>query len=523
MTLSSGMVTSPHPLASAAGANVLKAGGNAIEAAVAIGGVLTVVCPHFCGLGGDAVWMVADAGGNVDCILGLGQAAAGARAGGPIPLRGPGSTLATAGAVAAWDDALDIARHRWGGTASLGELLLPAAEIAAAGFPVSKAQSFWLDFRAGEIEGWPGFADLFVPNGNKPQAGDLFRQPQLAASLEAIVRGGAREFYEGELAIRMAGALGALGSPLTVADLAKTRARVVAPLSVDYRGTKLFAPPPPTQGLATLMTMGVLDALDPSDWPAESAQYFHHVVEAIKCAFLERDAIADPDFSPLETSRLLSADWLASRATAIDPGRARPWPHEFRSGDTVYFGAVDSAGRCASVLQSTYFDWGSGVVAGDTGIVWNNRGAAFSADPASPNRLEPGKRPFHTLNPGLATRNGRPSLLYGTQGADGQPQTLALLLTRLIDFGLEPAEALKRPRFLLGRTFSDSHDTLKIEVDVGEPALKALAGLGHDVSRLPPQSPLAGQAGIIRIDADAVSGAHDPRGEGRALIADAGS
>jgi len=513
-----GMVTSPHPLASAAGAKALERGGNAIEAAVAMGGVLAVVCPHFCGLGGDAVWMIADGAGNADCILGLGQAAAAVKASGPIPLRGPGSAITTAGAVAAWEKALDHSARNWAGEISLGDLLAPAAEIAAAGFPVTKAQAFWLDFRADEIGKWPGFADLFKPGPAALAPGEIFHQPHLAASLEAIMRGGAREFYEGDLAHRMAKELGALGSPVTHDDMAATQAQKVKPLTVDYRGVTLHGPPPPTQGLATLMTMGILDQFDAGKWGEETPAHFHHVIEAIKRAFLERDAIADPDFVPLDTERFLSPEWLAEKAGTIDPDRAMPWPHDYRTGDTVYFGAVDKAGNCASVLQSTYFDWGSGIVVGDTGVIWNNRGAAFSVDGSHPNCLAPGKRPFHTLNPGLATRGGRPCLLYGTQGADGQPQTLALLLTRLIDFGLDPSEALKRSRFLLGKTFSDTRDSLKIEVDAGEQTLKKLATLGHDLSRLPPQSPLAGQAGIIQIDEKTVSGAHDPRGEGCAII-----
>jgi len=520
--MSSGMVTSPHPLASAAGAKVLERGGNAIEAAVAMGGVLTVVCPHFCGLGGDAVWMIADGAGNADCILGLGQAAAAVKASGPIPLRGPGSAITTAGAVAAWEKALDHSTRCWAGEITLGDLLTPAAELAAAGFPVTKAQAFWLDFRADEIGEWPGFSDLFKPGHVTPAPGDRFRQPQLATSLEAIMRGGAREFYEGDLAHRLAKEFGALGTPITHDDLAATQARDVKPLTVDYRGVTLHGPPPPTQGLATLMTMGILDQFDAGKWREETPAHFHHVIEAIKRAFLERDAIADPDFASLDTTRLLSREWLAEQTASIDPARALSWPHEYRTGDTVYFGAVDRLGNCASVLQSTYFDWGSGIVVGDTGIIWNNRGAAFSTDASHPNSLVPGKRPFHTLNPGLATRNGRPFLLYGTQGADGQPQTLALLLTRLIDFGLDPAEALKRPRFLLGKTFSDARDSLKIEVDAGEQTLKKLAALGHDLSRLPPQSPLAGQAGAIMIDNDTVSGAHDPRGEGCAIFSGGG-
>jgi gamma-glutamyltranspeptidase/glutathione hydrolase len=219
---------------------------------------------------------------------------------------------------------------------------------------------------------------------------------------------------------------------------------------------------------------------------------------------------------------MLSPATLDAHARAINLREARAWPHVFRPGDTVFIGATDAQGRSVSVLQTVYFDWGSGVVAGDTGILWHNRGASFSTHPAHHNAVQPGKRPFHTLNPGMYLKDGRPHLLFGTQGADGQPQTLAAILTRLIDYGMDPLTALKRPRFLLGKTFSDTRDALKLEDDAGPEVFAALAERGHEVSAIPAQSPLAGHPGVIRIDANGtISGAHDPRSDGRALGLDA--
>jgi gamma-glutamyltranspeptidase/glutathione hydrolase len=254
------------------------------------------------------------------------------------------------------------------------------------------------------------------------------------------------------------------------------------------------------------------------DFPPDSASFYHRLVEAVKQAFLDRHSIADPRYSADVSLELLEPGRLATKAAAIDPGRALPWPEPYRHGDTALLAAVDDRGRCASLLQSLYFDWGSGVVVGDTGILWQNRGAAFSVDRASPNVIRPGKRPFYTLNPGLALRDGRPHLVYGTQGADGQPQTLSLLLSLLIDHGLDPSEALSRPRFLLGRTFSDSRDSLKIEESAGPETVAALAAMGHEISTINSFSPLGGQAGIIRITQDgAIDGAHDPRSDGGAI------
>jgi oxamate amidohydrolase len=519
-----GMVTSPHALGSEAGAAVLRAGGNALEAAIAIGSTIAVVYPHFCGLGGDSVWLVADRSGRKTCFLGIGQAAREL----PdfdesIPLRGPLSALTSACAVDAWRHAYDYSVRHWSGRIDFAALLADAIRHAKEGFPITRSQSFWLAFRQAEAFNWPGFAALFMPGRAAPETGSLFRQDNLAWSLSLIARDGPRSFYSGELGARVAAGLQAAGSPLTSDDLEATETREVAPISLSYRGFELLAPPPPTQGLSTLAIMGILAHFDLAAHQAGSADHLHLCVEAVKRAFLDRGGIADPDVVPQPVTEWLSAQHLAQAAASIDPVRALAWPAPFRSGDTVFFAATDAEGGSVSVLQSTYFDWGSGVVVGDTGILWQNRGAAFSPDPKHVNGIAPGKRPFYTLNPGLGLRSGTPALLYGTQGADGQPQTLAMLLTRLIDFGEEPAVALAGPRFLLGKTFSDSGDSLKLESDTGEAVFAELAARGHAVSPLEAQSPLAGQAGAIAIDEDGLAtGAHDPRGDGLAIAISSG-
>ena len=504
------MATSPHPLATRAGADVLQRGGTAAEAAVAMGAVLAVVMPHFCGLGGDAVWLMADRDGWATTLMGIGQAP-GVLPDLPdaLPLRGPGSMLTTACAVDSWDHALRLSGSRWGGAMTPGALLAPALTLARDGFRPSDSQRFWLDFRAADWPDWPGFAAQFAAAGN-----DLLRQPQLAEILSLMVRDGLRSFYQGPAAQRIAQGLAQAGAPLTAADLAATHSRAAQPLSQPYRDLMLLAPPPPTQGVTTLAIMGILDRLR---IPRDPAMRTHLLVEAVKQAFLDRGRIADPDHAGDDISALLSPDRLDAKAGAIRADRALAWPHRVRHGDTVFFAATDGQGRCASVLQSTYFDWGSGCVIGDTGIIWHNRGASFATDPTHPNVIAPGKRPFYTLNPGIALKDGRPHLLYGTQGADGQPQTLAVLLSGLVDLGLSPEAALAQPRFLLGRTFSDSRDSLKVEASLGDAAITSLAAMGHETAELPALSPIFGCAGAIRIDATGCSGAHDPRGEGLAL------
>ncbi|MFD1193775.1 gamma-glutamyltransferase family protein [Seohaeicola saemankumensis] len=507
-----GALTTPHPLATAAGMAVLRAGGTAPEALIAAGAALCVVMPHFCGLGGDAVWLLADRQGRQRCDLAIGQGIDRPMPRGPIPTRGPGSILTTAAVVSGWQQAFATARDDLGGQARWDALLAPAIALAEEGFAVSPSQAFWGAFRKDECQDWPGFAALYT-QGNQPlTAGQMLRQPQLARSLRLIAEKGGDEFYTGALSRSILAGLRDAGVVIGAADLSATRTRQVRPLALPYRGLTLLAPPPPTQGVTTLQIMGILSRLDLSGVQPGSTDHIHLCVEAVKRAFLGRDRLADPDFGPPVTDDWLQQDRLAAMADDISHQKALPWPHQWQHGDTVFLGAIDAQGNAASVLQSTYFDWGSGVVAGDTGIIWQNRGAAFRADPDHPNAFAPGKLPFYTLNPGIALKDGRPQIVYGTQGADGQPQTLAMLLTRLIDFGQSPQEALAGPRFLLGRTFSDSRDSLKIESNAGAEVLRDLAARGHEVSPIPAQSPLAGQAGLVLAAPGGAIALHDPRG-----------
>ena len=516
-----GMVTSPHALSTACGVAVLRNGGNAIEAALATAMSLCVTYPHFCGLGGDAFLLIGDAQGQVQSISGIGQAAgdvSGYR--GAIPVRGARAMLTTAATVDALGQALEISRSTLGGRKSWAELLEPAITQARDGFEISASERFWLNFRLDQAHTLPDIYRHFLHAGQVPAAGFVRKQPALARTLETLAARGPRDFYEGHLARQLAQGLHAAGSPLTAQDLALTRARTEPPLAMAYRGGELLAHQPPTQGMTTLQIMGLLQRFDLQSMTEGSADHYHLLVEAVKQAFLDRNRyLGDPAFAEVPVTRLLSAPHLDAGASAIRMGHALPWPHGYQHGDTVYVGAADAAGNSVSLLATVYYDWGSGVRVGDSGVIWHNRGAAFSLDPAHPNALAPGKRPFHTLNPGMYRKDGRVQLLYGTQGADGQPQTLAAVLTRLIDFGLDPMEALARPRFLLGKTFSDASDSLKLEQDVAPEAVAELRRRGHALSLLAAQSPLMGHPGVIRIDpvSGLMTGAHDPRSDGLAI------
>jgi gamma-glutamyltranspeptidase/glutathione hydrolase len=481
---------------------------------------LFVTYPHFCGLGGDAFLLVGDAQGKVQTISGIGQAAAAVGGySGAIPVRGPRSALTGAGTVDALGQALAISRTEWAGRKSWSELLAPAIQIARDGFAISDSERFWLQFRLGEAATLPDIYRNYLHEGQVPPSGFVRRQPALARTLEALAAGGPRDFYEGRLAAQIAAGLQAAGSPLTAQDLAQTRARTEPPLSLPYRGGELLAHQPPTQGITTLQTMGLLQHFDLKTIAEGSADHYHLLVEAVKQAFIERNRyVADPDGAAVPVQRMLSAAHLRQLANAIQMEQALPWPHTCQHGDTVYVGAADAAGHSVSLLATVYFDWGSGVRVGDTGMLWHNRGAAFSLDPAHPNALAAGKRPFHTLNPGMYRKDGRVRLLYGTQGADGQPQTLAAVLTRLIDYGMDPMAALAAPRFLLGKTFSDSTDSLKLEDDVPAAVVAELRRRGHAISLVGTGNALMGHPGAIAIDTRGqMRGAHDPRSDGLAI------
>jgi oxamate amidohydrolase len=516
-----GMVTSPHALATQRGVDVLAGWGNAVEAALATLACLCVTYPHFCGLGGDSFFVIADQAGNVETVSGIGQAAQAVEGySGAIPLRGPRSALTTAGTVDAMGQAFDMSQNALGGTWSWGSLLAPAVVLASEGYEITASERFWLNFRLPAAPTMPDVFQAFSHHGQVPQAGELRLQPQLARTMAALAERGPRDFYEGQLAARIAQGLAAAGSPLALSDLAATRARREEPLRLPYRDGTLVAHRPPTQGITTLQIMGILNRFDLRAILEGSADYYHLLVEAVKQAFVDRDRyVADPDFVTVPTDSLLSKVHLDGKAAAIRMDRALAWPHAFKTGDTVFVAASDAQGNSVSMLATVYFDWGSGVMVGDTGLLWHNRGASFTLDSQHPNCLAPGKRPFHTLNPGMYLKGGKPHILYGTQGADGQPQTLAAILTRMIDYGMDPKTALARPRFLLGKTFSDSRDSLKLEEDVPLEVRHALAGRGHLLSTVEAASPLMGHPGAIVIDtvSGEMLGAHDPRSDGQAI------
>ncbi len=521
-----GMVVAPHALAAESGLAVLREGGNALEAMVAAAATISVVYPHMNGIGGDSFWLVHEPGRDVITFDACGRAAARATAAfyreqklDAIPSRGALAANTAAGTISGWAMALDYAKQHWSGAMPLARLLDDAINHAANGISVTKSQANCSAARLTELKNLPGFSERFLVNGAAPVPGSILKQPRIAATLRQLVKNGINDFYDGELARSIAGDLAALGSPLALADLESHRAELRAPVSLTHSLGTLYNMAPPTQGTISLMILGVLDQLGLDKIEADSADHVHLAVEATKQAFLVRDRhITDPAYMTVDTYQLLDRGTLATQVEAIKRDQALPWGAKSNRGDTVWMGAIDSAGRAVSMIQSIYHEFGSGVVLGNSGINWQNRGCSFSLDERALNFLKPRRKPFHTLNPALARLNDGRVVVYGTMGGDGQPQTQAAVFTRYAVFGQGMQQAISAPRWLLGRTWGQASDSLKLESRF-DPALVAeLKRRGHDVEILQAYDETMGHAGGIARHADGtLEAGFDPRSDGAAI------
>jgi gamma-glutamyltranspeptidase/glutathione hydrolase len=517
-----GMAVAPHSLASQSALSVLREGGNAIEAMIAAAATIAVVYPHMNGIGGDGFWTVALPG---EAPFGIEAAGTAARAvsrefyrnlgKAAIPTRGPLSANTVAATVSGWDVA-HAAAARIGGRLPVARLLEDAVHYARHGIPVTPSQADNTRNKLAELLRHPGFRDTFTVDGQAPRAGALFRQPRLAATLERLGRDGLDSFYRGALAHDIAADLAACGSPLALEDLQGFRARSVTPLHLKHSAGELYNMTPPTQGLVSLIILALLDRLDLRQYAPDSVEHIHLVVEATKQAFLIRDRhITDPDYMKVDPQSCLSDEFLAPYLAAIRTDRALPWGKGKGPADTVWMGVIDGEGRAVSFIQSIYHEFGSGMVLPATGINWQNRGCSFSLDPDHINTLEPGKKPFHTLNPALARFSDGRVMVYGTMGGDGQPQTQAAVFTRVGVFGQHPQQAISAPRWLLGRTWGLPSDSLKLESRFDPAIVTGLRALGHEVELLGDFDETVGHAGaIVRYPDGAFEGGSDPRSNG---------
>jgi gamma-glutamyltranspeptidase len=523
-----GVVCAPHAAAVEDGRHILAEGGNAIEAMIAMAASIAAVYPHMNHVGGDGFWLIREPSGRVRAIMGAGRAGAKAtwqfyRDAGhhEIPSRGPLAALTVPGAVAGWMLALDAAKAQTGkGTCTklpLHVLFEAAIKHAREGYTVTRSQAQLTVEKYAELETAPGFMRAFLVDGKAPEAGAKLKQTAFAATLDQLAQAGLADFYRGDVAREIAADLERIGSPVTRADLEKFEARIAEPLSVRIGAGTLYNTSPPTQGLASLMILGVFDRLRITN--GESFEHIHGLIEATKRAFRVRDRfVTDPDRIDGNLTHFLAPEFLDAEAGKIDARKAARWPAPEAQGDTVWMGAADSSGLVVSYIQSLYWEFGSGCVLPATGVLMQNRGASFSLDPKAVNALEPGRRPFHTLNPALAALKDGRVMAYGTMGGDGQPQTQGAVFSRHILFGQPLERALDAPRWLLGRTWGSSHTNLRLESRFDEGLVDRLMSAGHDVEMLDEAySDTMGHAGAVILHPDGtLEGGHDPRADGGA-------
>ncbi|NKB27133.1 MAG: gamma-glutamyltransferase [Rhodobacteraceae bacterium] len=518
-----GMVTAPHHLAAQAGLRVLQDGGNAIEAMVAAAATMTVVYPHMNALGGDNFWLIHQPGHDVTAIDACGAAAERAsidfyaqECGGIIPSRGPLAALTCAGAVSGWQNALRQSAAV-GGRMPLDRLLEDAIHHAENGVAVTTTLAHNIAAKRDELAGVPGFGAVYLPDGQPLTLGQRLRQPRIAATLRQLAHAGLDDFYRGDLAQAIAADLARAGSLVTRDDLERHTALDVDPLKLSVAGHDLYNMPPPTQGLASLMLLGIYARLGVQR--AEGFDFVHGLLEATKQAFVIRDThVTDPAYMPVDPSNFLTDQVMDQMAADIDPATASPWPREATKGDTCWLGAVDNEGRAVSFIQSIYWEFGSGVVLDDTGITWQNRGTSFSLDPAHHKALKPDRRPFHTIQPALARLGDGRVMPYGTMGGEGQPQTQAMIFARHVLYGQDLQAAITAPRWLLGRTWGAETTSLRIENRFDPEVIAALDAAGHDPQVVGGYDEVMGHAGALVVHPDGlIEGANDPRSDGAAL------
>ncbi|CAJ49251.1 gamma-glutamyltransferase family protein [Bordetella avium] len=478
------VVSTSHPLAAQAGLRMLLKGGNAVDAAIAAAATITLTEPVSNGLGSDCF-----------AILWDGKALHGLNSSGTAPAAwnveyfkrkygtGPDGlakqpkrgwdTVTVPGAVAGW-----AALHERFGKLPFEQLFEPAIEIAERGYVVPPIVARKWAAAAQELHDQPGYAETFMPEGHAPAVGEHFRFPHAAHTLKRIAESRGRDFYEGELAERIAAFSKECGAALTLDDLRNFRPQWVNPISKAYRGYELNEIPPNGQGIAALIALGICEKFDLANMPVDSVQSQHVQIEAMKLAFADLYRyVADPRSMEVTPEQMLDDAYLASRAKLIQLDRATHFgagrPH---AGGTIYLTAADESGMMISFIQSNYMGFGSGVVVPDTGISLQNRGVGFSMDPASANVVEGGKRPFHTIIPGFLTQGGKPVMSFGVMGGDMQPQGHLQTIIRMLDYHQNPQAACCAPRWKVNRDF-----TLDLESTMNPAVVQALKDMGHSL------------------------------------------
>jgi gamma-glutamyltranspeptidase / glutathione hydrolase len=516
-----GMVASSQPLAVEAGVSVLKKGGNAIDAAIATALTLGVVEPMSTGIGGDAFFLYRRAAdGRIYGVNGSGRCPRGLTLE-ELQRRGvrgiPQSGLASVTVPGAIDAFVEVQQRH--GNLSLAEVLEPAIHYASEGFPVSEIIATQWQGAVPLLSRYPSSAKNYLLNGKAPQAGAVHRQPNLAQTLRLLASEGRDAFYRGEIARQIVQFSQENGGFFTLEDFASHTTEWVEPIGADYRGYTVLELPPNGQGITALIALNILEGFDLPAMAYGSAPYYHLLIEATKQAFADRDQyVADPLFADLPVEGLLAKEYAKARRQEIDRERAGDYvagsPLPF--GNTVYVSCVDRERNVVSLIHSLFTAFGSGVVAGDTGICLQNRGAGFVDDPRHPNALAPGKRPLHTIIPAMILKDDRPWLSFGVMGGDVQPQGHLQVAINLIDFRMNVQEALEAPRYrLMGGKL------IALERAIPHEVRHALERMGHELlpyGEVPPGTPYGGgQAILIDEEHGVLQGGSDHRKDGCAI------
>ncbi len=469
-----GMAATSHPLATQTAIDILKSGGNAIDAAIAANAVLGLAEPTGCGIGGDLFAIIWDSKSRQ--LYGLNSSGPASKnlsieyvqkqgyekipAYGALPVTVPG-------AVAGW-----TALHKRFGKLSFESLFDNAINYADKGFPVTELIAYYLERSSKNFQSYENFSDVWMPNGSSPKKGEIFKNPYLAKTYKLIAKTYGRSFYEGDTASSIIEILNKNGNPMMISDLEGFEPEWIDPVSTNYRGYDVWELPPNGQGIAALQILNILENFDIREMGFDSAEYIHVFTEAKKLAFEDRaQYYADPNFSEIPTQKLISKDYARERLELIDLNAAgRSYDAGLEHGDTIYLTVADKDGNMVSLIQSNYRGMGSGIVPKDSGFMLQDRGEMFSMDPNHMNSLVGGKRPFHTIIPAFITKNGNPFVSFGLMGGAMQPQGPAQIVINMIDFDMNLQEAGDAPRI---RHMGSSEPTGEIMSDGGYLALES--------------------------------------------------
>ncbi len=498
---SNNMMVSPHWMATQAGLDIMRNGGNAIEAMITSAAVISVVYPHMNSLGGDNFWLINAFNNNLVGIESTGFTGQKAsidfytsKGFKEIPSRGDLAAITVPGVVSGWMKAYNYSLKYLSGKKTLSEIFDPAIQIANSGFPVTSTLEKNLKSKKVELINLKEFADKYY--SNELTEGSIIKFPEMAQTFKLLIQNGFNDFYNGKILKKIFSDLQKTNCILTEKDFKDFHSRFVKPIHINFDDCKVYNLPPPTQGVASLLILGILNKLKHKC--KSEFNFIHSVVEATKKSFILRDKyVTDPDYMKINVSDLINDELFSKLANEINYKEALEWPLKSQKGDTVWLGSSDQFGNSVSFIQSIFWEFGSGIYLPETGITLQNRGSSFSLNFDSHNALFPRRRPFHTIQPALAKFKDGRCLIYGTMGGDGQPQTQATIFLRYKELNQNLQDAINNPRWLLGKTWGQDTHNLRLEKRFDDNTISKLIEVGHEIQLVNYFDEIMGHAGAI--------------------------